>query len=349
MAPPMTLFLLTIIVQLCNGEMAARKFPAMLVFGDSTVDAGNNNYITTLFRGDHPPYGMDFPGKISTGRLSDGKLIPDMLASRLGLKESVPPFLQPNLSDDEILTGVSFASAGSGYDELTSVVSQAIPVSKQPGYLRDHVKRVKNIVGEERASRIVSNALVMVSAGTNDFIFNYYDLPTRRFQFSISQYQDFLLKKLHKLVKELYHLGCRKMVVSGLPPVGCLPIQMTAKSHLLRSCIDTENKDAESYNGKLKNLLPRIQAELQGSKILYADIYSPMIQMMNNPNKYGFEEIRRGCCGSGLLEAGPLCNGLTQVCSNPSKYMFWDSIHPSESTYRFLALNLTLELLPEFS
>ncbi|XP_073272703.1 GDSL esterase/lipase At2g31550-like [Primulina huaijiensis] len=345
---PITLFLFTIIIELCKGETEP-KFSSILVFGDSTVDPGNNNYITTLFRGDHLPYGVDFPGNIPTGRFSDGKLVTDMLASMQGLKETVPPFLQPYLSNEEILTGVSFASAGSGYDELTSLVSQVIPVSKQPGYLKEYVKRVENVLGEAHASRFMSNALVIVSAGTNDFVFNYYDLPTRRFQFSVNEYQDFLLKKLQKLVKELYHLGCRKMVVSGLPPVGCLPIQMTAKSPLLRSCIDIENKDAKSYNGKLKKLLPRIEVQLRGSKILYADIYSPIIHMINNPHKYGFEETRRGCCGSGLLEAGPLCNGLTPICLNPSKYLFWDSIHPSESTYRFLAINLTRELLPKFA
>jgi len=39
--------------------------------------------------------------------------------SYLGLKELLPPYLDPNLSDKEIVTGVSFASAGSGFDPLT--------------------------------------------------------------------------------------------------------------------------------------------------------------------------------------------------------------------------------------
>jgi len=43
----------------------------------------------------------------------------DCTASYLGLKELVPPYLDPNLSDEELMTGVSFASAGSGFDPLT--------------------------------------------------------------------------------------------------------------------------------------------------------------------------------------------------------------------------------------
>ncbi|KAK6163806.1 hypothetical protein DH2020_000670 [Rehmannia glutinosa] len=263
------------------------KFPAILVFGDSSVDTGNNNYIITPFKGDHPPYGLDFPGRVPTGRFSNGKLIPDILASLIGLKETIPPFLAPNLSDEEILTGVCFASAGSGYDDLTTSFSHVIPMSKQPGYFKDYIRRLKGIVGEEEVSRILGSALVIVSAGTNDFIFNFYDIPTRRIQFSNDQYQHFLQNKLQNFIKELHYLGCRKMVVSGLPPIGCLPIQMTAKSPILRSCSHKENADSQSYNHKLQKLLPQIEAELPESKILYVDAYNPLMDMINNPQKYG--------------------------------------------------------------
>ncbi|CAI9260993.1 unnamed protein product [Lactuca saligna] len=36
------------------------KVSAILVFGDSTSDPGNNNYILTPFRGNFTPYGRDF-------------------------------------------------------------------------------------------------------------------------------------------------------------------------------------------------------------------------------------------------------------------------------------------------
>lgn len=84
------------------------KFSSILVFGDSTVDTGNNNYIKTLIKGNHLPYGRDFPNHEPTGRFSNGKLAIDFLASTLNLKETVPPFLDPNLSNEELLTGFSF-------------------------------------------------------------------------------------------------------------------------------------------------------------------------------------------------------------------------------------------------
>lgn len=173
----------------------------ILIFGDSTVDTGNNNYVMTLFKGNFYPYGKDFPGKIPTGRFSNGKLVPDFLASMLGIKQLVPPFLDPSLSHDELLTGVSFASAGSGFDDLTTLVSKVIPVFNQIGMFRDYIMKLNETVGDQKAREIINNALVVISAGTNDFVFNFYDLPTRRFEYTISGYQDFLLDRLQSFVK----------------------------------------------------------------------------------------------------------------------------------------------------
>ena len=49
------------------------------------------------------------------------------VASYAGIKDYVPPYLDRNLSMEELLTGVSFASAGSGYDPLTPTLTVRIP------------------------------------------------------------------------------------------------------------------------------------------------------------------------------------------------------------------------------
>lgn len=74
-----------------------QKFPAILVFGDSMVDSGNNHYVTTVFRANHLTYGREFPGQVPTGRFSNGTLIPGLVASVLEIKESAPPLLDPNV------------------------------------------------------------------------------------------------------------------------------------------------------------------------------------------------------------------------------------------------------------
>lgn len=55
--------------------------PAVFVFGDSTVDTGNNNDLITLAKSNFPPYGRDFMGGLPTGRFSNGKLPSDLIGT----------------------------------------------------------------------------------------------------------------------------------------------------------------------------------------------------------------------------------------------------------------------------
>ncbi|KAJ4867987.1 SGNH hydrolase-type esterase domain protein [Raphanus sativus] len=75
-----------------------------------------------------------------------------------------------------------------------------------------------------------------------------------------------------------------------------------------KRCIKSENKDAVLYNRKLQKLLPAIEASLPGSKILYANVYDPMMDMIKHPARYGFKETKTGCCGSG--------GGLSDTCDS---------------------------------
>ncbi|XP_023644013.1 GDSL esterase/lipase At1g58430 [Capsella rubella] len=334
-----TLFITTTLLVFANAK-SQPLFPAILIFGDSTVDTGNNNYPSEIiFKAKHVPYGIDFPSHSPNGRFSNGKIFSDIIATKLNIKQFVPPFLQPNLTDQEILTGVCFASAGAGYDDRTSLSTQAIRVSEQPNMLKSYIARLKSIVGDKKAMKIINNAFVVVSAGPNDFILNYYDVPSWRREYpTISDYQEFVLNMLNNFVRELYSLGCRKFLVGGLPPMGCLPIQMTAQfRNVLRFCLEQENRDSVLYNQKLQKLLPQIEGSLTESKILYSNVYDPMMDMIQRPSKYGFKETTRGCCGSGYLETSFMCNAYSTMCQNRSEFMFFDSIHPTEAGYSYIA------------
>lgn len=65
---------LDIFINIVNGQPLV---PALFIFGDSVVDAGNNNYLKTIVKANFPPYGRDFPKQIPTGRFCNGKLASD--------------------------------------------------------------------------------------------------------------------------------------------------------------------------------------------------------------------------------------------------------------------------------
>lgn len=79
------------------------------------------------------------------------------------------------------------------------------------------------------------------------------------------------------------------MVIGGLPPIGCLLIQITARFKIPsdRKCLGDQNLDSQAYNQKLAKMLPELQESLPGSIIVYADVYEPLIDLIKNPQKYG--------------------------------------------------------------
>lgn len=316
------------------------SFSAILVFGDSTVDPGNNNYIQTIFQSNFQPYGRDFPNHIPTGRFSNGRLVTDFVASYVGIKENVPAYLDQSLRIGELMTGVSFASAGSGFDPLTAQIVGAIPIPKQMEYFREYKNRLELAIGKQRAKTLINKAGVVISAGTNDFIVNYFGPPIRRQSYTVSSYQLFLLQNLQHFIKDLADEGARRIVIVGLPPMGCVPAVITLNSgdSRKRGCIESLSSVARDYNQLLQNHLKAMQ-QTSGPQIFYADIYSPMVDIIQR-RKFGFDVVDRGCCGTGLLEASFSCNPKSPTCTDASKYAFWDAIHPTESTYYIIFKSL---------
>ena len=78
------LFLSFVFAVLCNSEAAIQlpkneTIPAVIMFGDSIVDTGNNNDLISAIKCNFPPYGRNFKGGIATGRFSNGKVPSDFL------------------------------------------------------------------------------------------------------------------------------------------------------------------------------------------------------------------------------------------------------------------------------
>ncbi|XP_061376593.1 GDSL esterase/lipase At2g40250-like [Gastrolobium bilobum] len=348
-----TLLYFTFFISLPFSTFASYNVSALFAFGDSTMDAGNNNHFNTPFRGDHLPYGRDLPNHVPTGRFSNGKLSTDYLVHILGLKDLLPAYLNSKVTDHDLLTGVTFGSGGSGLDNKTIGITKVLDLATQFEMFEEAMQRIRKSVGEEKSRDIIENALFIISIGTNDMLYNAYFLPVRLSQYgNVSRYQDFLLQNLLSFVQRLYGAGARRIIVAGLPPMGCLPLLVTlnsilpAKNWFQRVCNVQQNRDSQGYNTKLQSHIQSLHATLKGAKVGYFDIYTPILDMVQNPASYGFHQTHKGCCGTGLLEMGPICNVLDTTCPDASKYLFWDAVHPSQAGYWFLTQNGRKTVLP---
>ncbi|KAK8956688.1 GDSL esterase/lipase EXL3 [Platanthera zijinensis] len=321
-------------------ETSARP-PAILIFGDSIVDTGNNNDVLTVVKCNFPPYGKDFVGHKATGRFSNGKIPSDLIASQIGIKEYVPAYLGIELSAYDLITGVSFASGGSGFDPLTSQLVSAISMDEQLNLFKEYKEKVKAIVGEKKAEYLTCNSAYLVVTGTDDLVNTYFTTPFRRFQFDLLSYINFTVQSASTFIQKLYHLGARKINVVGVPPIGCLPSQRTLAGGIERRCDPTYNKAAIAFNSQLSKETQRLTNSLPKSMIQYVDTYTPLLDIILNASIYGFTESNRGCCGTGTLEVTLTCNSLTTVtCEDASKFVFWDSYHLTERAYEILITKL---------
>ncbi|KAL4645525.1 hypothetical protein ACB092_02G240600 [Castanea dentata] len=311
--------------------------PAVIIFGDSIVDTGNNNYIETLVKCDFPPYGRDFIGGKPTGRFSNGKVSADFLAEIFGVKKILPAYLDPNLQLQDLLTGVSFASGGVGYDPLTAKIVSVLSLSDQLDLFRNYIKKIKEAVGESRTATMLSKSIFIVCTGSNDIANTYFSTPFRRAHYDIPGYTDLMVRSATSFLQELYGLGARRIGVSSLPSIGCVPSQRTVAGGILRGCSGSANQAAILFNSKLSSQMDSINKRLPDARLVYLDIYNPLLAIIQNPSQYGFQEANKGCCGTGKIEVSILCTSFSpETCTNASEYVFWDSYHPSELASKIL-------------
>ncbi|KAL3733260.1 hypothetical protein ACJRO7_022737 [Eucalyptus globulus] len=344
---------LCLMMQICTPQAKVvvpknATISAVFTFGDSIVDTGNNNNLITLVKSNFPPYGRDFMGGKPTGRFSNGKIPPDFFVEQLGIKELLPAFLDPNLQLQDLIGGVNFASAGAGFDPLTSELVSAIPMSKQLQLLDEYKMKLKCFIGEERVDSIVANGLYIVSAGSDDIVNTYFHTPTRIFDYSVFSYTELLVRLASSFLQELHAKGARRIGVFSLTPLGCIPSMRTLAGGIKRRCAENYNQMVQLLNSKLSSELHRLNEAFPHARMVLIDIYGLVLDIVKSPRKYGFEISDRGCCGSGLIETGLLCNQWDFLtCSNVSEYVFWDSYHPTENVYKVMIQEKLRKLLVE--
>ncbi|KAI3724495.1 hypothetical protein L2E82_36275 [Cichorium intybus] len=248
------LFCLYASVYLCSsqGTYLPQNVSAVLFFGDSFFDTGNNNYVPSIGKVNFLPYGRDFMGGKPTGRYSNGKNLADFFAEGLGVKEFVPPYLDPSLNDSDLLTGVSFASGGSGYDPQTARRLTAIPIMDQLDFFKSYVGNLTRIVGAEATMNILDTSVSLISLGTNDIIVSLPD----------SNSENDVLNYVRNLV------------------------------NLALGVIRRKNDASQLFNSMLKEQLPVLANSLPQSTVAYVDFYNPLITVIDNPGQYGIHYIQ---------------------------------------------------------
>ncbi|KAL5834707.1 hypothetical protein ACOSQ4_014204 [Xanthoceras sorbifolium] len=317
------------------GDNISFHVPALYVFGDSTVDNGNNNFLVSQAKANYPPYGVDFDTGIPTGRYTNGRNEADFIAQMVGLPFP-PPYL--GLSDSKnktIRTGVNYGSGGCGVLSTgKSFLGTCLPFYKQIHYFETTLNNLKLEFNDDKAlAYYLSKSLIFIDIGNVDVSNDYNDPATNiSSKYTVRQYARLVSKEFSKSLKKLYRLGARKFLVNNLGAMGCIPAQVNGqKQNTL--CVEETNDRAVIYNDLLSRMLPKLQSRLAGSKFVLGDAYKVLMDIVAFPTQYGISNTRNSCCiginGNSTLPCAP----NMKSCNNSNQHAFFDSFHQSEAVH----------------
>ncbi|KAJ6683184.1 hypothetical protein OIU74_021275, partial [Salix koriyanagi] len=279
---PLSPFLHLLLLPLFFTSVASqcKNPPVIFNFGDSNSDTGG--LVAGLGFPVNLPNGRTF-FHISTGRLSDGRLLIDFLCQSLNAS-FLSPYLD-SLGGSRFTNGANFAVVGS------STLPKYVPFSlniQLMQFLHFKARTLElatagfgNFVTDEG----LRNALYIIDIGQNDIADSFsknmsYAQVTKRIPSVILE--------IENAVKVLYNQGGRKFWIHNTGPLGCLPQKLAL----------VQKKDLDPI----------------GSTIVYVDIYSIKYDLIANSSKYGFSSPLTACCGSG----GPPYNyDIRVTCGRP--------------------------------
>ncbi|KAI3726586.1 hypothetical protein L1987_66384 [Smallanthus sonchifolius] len=312
----------------------APQVPCFFIFGDSLVDNGNNNGLLTLARANYRPYGIDFPQGAS-GRFTNGRTFVDALAQLLGFRNNIPPYARTR--GRAILSGLNFASGAAGIrDETGNNLGDHISMNQQVNDFGSIVQQMRRYFREDinALGSYLGKCIYYSGLGSNDYLNNYFmrDFYNTGSQFTPQAYANSLIHDYSNQLSALYNLGARKVVVTAVGQVGCIPYQLARYNGTKSRCNEDINNAIMLFNSGLRKLVARFNSgALQGSQFVYLDSYQATKDLILNAQSYGFEVIDKGCCGVGRNNGQVTCLPLQQACRDRSKYIFWDAFHPTEA------------------
>ncbi|CAK9196905.1 unnamed protein product [Sphagnum troendelagicum] len=315
--------------------------PASFVFGDSLVDAGNNNYIRSLARANYPANGIDFPGHVPTGRFTNNRTVADIVGQLLGLPSFVPVFMNPTTKGKVILQGVNYASGGAGILDFTGYAFiHRIPMWQQIKNFQNTSQQIMQILGPSAGATLIKNSVFSITMGANDYLNNYLVVasPTPHL-YNPQNFQNLLISTFKQQLLMLIESGARKFVISNVGALGCTPYRMTTNKTIGGTCVQSDNTLVSGFNTALKSLIDQLNRQFPRAKFILANAFDVLLSLRNNPATNGFSTVDQACCG---VPIGPY-HGLTPCfpgvayCANRGQHLFWDPYHPTDAANVIIA------------
>ncbi|CAN6443137.1 unnamed protein product [Victoria cruziana] len=264
---------------------------------------------------------------------------------KLGLPR-VPPFYGMNRTTEGVVNGLNFGSLTAGllYSERGFSLQG---VSTQLRQALEVIQLLQITYGQDRARELASRSLFYISAGANDYLRLFLpNVSGVQRRFGSKSFARFLVRQTSRVIKDLYNADVRKIVCAGIAPLGCTPRLLwerydsshsSSTSLMEAECVEDVNKLALEFNVLLSSEIIKLQGRLPGSVILFCDVYQGIMNVIREPRRFGFSNVKDACCGAGLYGGKLECRRDGTVCSDRETRVWWDLYNPTAATNSLLA------------
>nr|CAB3475712.1 unnamed protein product [Digitaria exilis] len=327
-------------------SLGSQRYDSIFSFGDSFADTGNkpiafamHSVPVTVMR---PPYGETFFGGRPTGRTTDGRVILDLLD--LGLPLVPPSLLVPHNGSSFFRHGANFAVAGATTLAAEFYHARGIPsgTSKLPINTSLNVQLewfetlVPSLATSQDCKELFGRSLFFLGEfGVNDYHLSLKKLSVPEVRSLIPHVIETISMAIQRLIVK--H-GATSLVVPGVIPSGCSPPILTLFADRASpddydsrtGCLKQINQLGKRHNSLLKAALHDLRVRHPDVRIIYADFFGPIMEMIESPRKFGpgrYNYNDSVACGD--PDATP--------CTNPSGSLYWDGVHLTEAGYRHVA------------
>jgi phospholipase/lecithinase/hemolysin len=302
------------------------KYHAMLVFGDSLSDTGNDflatsaQQLTPAIPPSVSPYATYWQGRFSNGPVAVEYLW--RLVSRKNNAE-----LMPSLADTTLQkkSGYSFAFGGS-----TSGVSTLTPMGFTVPGLLGQVGQFQAALNGKKAS---NQALYVVWSGANDYLQQTTDNPYT------------VVGNVSQAIRVLYAAGARDFLVPNLANLGVTPFVQA------QGLGPQFTQLSKAHNALLKSTLASLERELRQIRIVEVDVYKLGEAVLStglvSADVPALEYLAPGSGALDCLFRNPAtCIDVTQHGFMPP-FMFWDAMHPTTQVHGVLGTAMFGALLTQ--
>lgn len=119
---------------------------------------------------------------------------------------------------------------------------------------------------------------------------------------------------LDTIIADLLAGGAQHILVPGMPNLGLTPRVRALGAAAQAGATAT----SEAFNQALNGSLP--------SGVVFYDTAAFLAAVISDPAAFGFDNVTDACFTG------------SAVCADPSKYLFWDDIHPTTAAHELLGV-----------